>query len=78
MTTDELMSTARAVAERIAANPPLAVRYTKAAVNQQIKAAMTAGFETAAALELATFLSDDHAEAIDAAVSGRRPQFEGK
>jgi enoyl-CoA hydratase len=73
-----LMAAARAIAERIAANPPLAVRYTKAAVNQQIKAAMTAGFETAAALELATFLSADHAEAIDAAVAGRTPKFEGK
>jgi enoyl-CoA hydratase len=74
----EVRSTARAIAERIAANPPLAVRFTKAAVNQQIKAAMTAGFETAAALELATFLSDDHAEAIAAATEHRAPRFEGR
>jgi enoyl-CoA hydratase len=74
---EELMPVARAIAQRIAANPPLAVRYTKAAVNQQIKAALTSGFETAAALELATFLSDDHAEAVAATVEKRTPRFEG-
>jgi enoyl-CoA hydratase len=74
----EVQQTARAIAERMAANPPLAVRFTKAAVNQQMKAAMTAGFEAAAALELATFLSDDHAEAVAAAVEHRTPRFEGR
>jgi enoyl-CoA hydratase len=74
----DVMSTARSIAERIAANPPLAVRFTKAAVNQQLKSAMTAGFEAAAALELTTFLSDDHAEAVAAAVAHRPPRFEGK
>jgi enoyl-CoA hydratase len=75
---DQLMTTARGIAERIAANPPLAVRFTKSAVNQQIKAALTSGFETAAALELATFLSDDHAEAVAAARAHRPGHFEGR
>jgi enoyl-CoA hydratase len=75
---DEVMATSRRLAEVIAANPPLAVRFTKSAVNQQIKAAMLASFETAAALELATFLSADHAEAIAAATERREPRYEGR
>jgi enoyl-CoA hydratase len=75
---DELMSTARRLADAIAANPPLAVRFTKAAVNQQIKATMLTSFETAAALELATFLSADHAEAVAAATERREPRYEGR
>ncbi len=75
---DELDATARRIADRIAANPPLAVRFTKAAVNQQLKATMVGAFESAAALELATFLSADHAEAVAAATEHREPRFEGR
>jgi enoyl-CoA hydratase len=75
---EEVLPTARRIAGTIAANPPLAVRFTKAAVNQQIKASMLTSFETAAALELATFLSADHAEAVAAATERREPRYEGR
>ena len=66
------------LARRLAAQPPLAVRYTKLAVNQQLRAALLAAFDTATALELTTFQSADHAEAVDAMVSKRTPRFEGR
>jgi enoyl-CoA hydratase len=69
---------ARALCDRIAANPPLAVQYTKQAVNQQVKTALQASFDLATASELLTFLSDDHAEAVAAAVEKRQPTFTGK
>ena len=65
------------MSRQIAANPPLAVRYTKAAVNKGIRERMETLFDYASALELSTFLSDDHAEAVAAAVERRPPHFTG-
>lgn len=73
----ELAATALDLARQIAANPPLAVRYTKAAVNKGIRERMETLFDYASALELSTFLSDDHAEAVAAAVERRPPHFTG-
>jgi enoyl-CoA hydratase len=75
---DEVVPTALALARRLAANAPLAVRYTKLAVNQQLRSALLASFDTATALELATFASEDHAEAVQAAVDRREPRFRGR
>jgi enoyl-CoA hydratase len=74
----EVLDTALGLAHRLAAAAPLAVRYTKLAVNQQLRAALLASFDTATALELATFASEDHAEAVRAAVDKRAPRFEGR
>src|SRR5215831_19755333 len=68
---DELYDTALAFARRLAAGPPLAVRYTKLAVNKLLKDALNTTFDTATALELVTFKSDDHAEAL-AAIRDKR------
>jgi enoyl-CoA hydratase len=75
---DELQATALAMAERLAANPPLAVRYTKAALNQPLKRALLETVDVALPLELATFLSADHAEAVQAAVEKRPGTYEGR
>jgi enoyl-CoA hydratase len=74
----ELQATALAMAERLAANPPLAVRYTKAALNQSLKRALLETVDVALPLELATFLSADHAEAVQAAVEKRPGTYEGR
>lgn len=75
---DDLADEALTVARRLAANPPLAVRATKAAVNAGVRARLDEVFDLAAALELTTFLSADHAEAVEALRERREPRFEGR
>ncbi len=65
-------------AERIAAQPPLAVRGTKISVNQQLKRALIDSFDLSTALEIQCFMSHDHAEAIDAIKDKRVARFEGR
>lgn len=75
---DELQDEALAFANRLAAGAPLAVRYTKAAVNQLVKHALTTSFDYSMALELLTFVSADHAEALRAIRAKETPAFEGR
>jgi enoyl-CoA hydratase len=74
----EADAAALALARRFAAGAPLAVRYTKQALNQAIKEAMATSFDLAMALELVTFASADHAEALAAFKEKREPRFEGR
>src|SRR5262249_27417652 len=69
---------AMAFAERLAAGAPLAVRYTKLAVNKLVKDALNVAFDTATALELVTFQSEDHQEALAALREKRPPAFKGR
>ena len=69
---------AMAFAARLAAGAPLAVRYTKQAVNKLVKDALNVSFDTATALELVTFQSRDHEEALAALAEKRPPRFEGR
>jgi enoyl-CoA hydratase len=78
VTEDALAAEALAFAERLAAGAPLAVRYTKLAVNQLLKQAMTTAFDYSTAMELMTFVSADHAEALAALRDRRAPRFEGR
>jgi enoyl-CoA hydratase len=75
---DELQDEALAFARRLAEGAPLAVRYTKLAVNQLIKQAMSTAFDYSTALEVLTFVSDDHREALSALSEKRQPQFSGR
>ena len=75
---DDLDASARAWADRIAAQPPLAVQGTKIAVNQQIKQALLTSFDLSTALEMTCFVSEDHAEAVAAFVEKRTPTFDGR
>jgi enoyl-CoA hydratase len=76
--TGEVAATARRWAERLAGQPPLAVQGTKAAVNAQLKQALLASFDVSTALEIATFHSADHAEAVAAFVERRPGDYEGR
>jgi len=73
-----LADEAMAFATRLAAGAPLAVRYTKLAVNKLVKDALNIAFDTSTALELVTFQSDDHREALAAISEKRKPQFKGR
>jgi len=65
-------------AQRLATQPPLAVKGTKQAVNAQLKQALLISFDLSGALEIPCFFSADHAEAVDAIQQKRIPTFEGR
>ena len=69
---------AMAFAARLAEGAPLAIGYTKLAVNKLLKDALNVAFDTSTALELLTFHSEDHREALAALSEKRRPVFKGR
>ena len=73
-----LADEAMAFAARLAAGAPLAVRYTKIAVNKLVKDALNVAFDASTALELVTFQSEDHREALAAIKEKRPPRFQGR
>ena len=73
-----LEAEALAFARRLADAAPLAVRYTKQAVNKLVKDALNVAFDTSTALEIVTFRSDDHREALAALKEKRKPRFAGR
>ena len=75
---DTVVDDALAFARRIAAGAPLAVQYTKAAVNKLVKDALNTSFDFATASEIVTFQSEDHKEALAALAQKRDPIFKGK
>jgi enoyl-CoA hydratase len=76
---DELLDeTAMAFARRLAEGAPLAVQYTKLAVNKLVKEALNTSFDVATAYEMLTFRSADHQEALAALREKRPPRFEGR
>ncbi len=75
---DQLADEALAYAERLAAGAPLAVRYTKLAVNKLLKDAVNTAFDTSTALEIVTFRTEDHQEALEALKDKREPRFKGR
>lgn len=75
---EELDAKATAFARKLAAGAPLAVRYTKLAVNKLVKDALNVAFDASTALELVTFRSEDHAEALAAIREKRAPVFRGR
>lgn len=75
---DRLREEAVAFARRLATGPPLAVRYTKLAVNKWVKEALNVAFDVATAYEVVTMTSEDHREALAAWRERRAPRFEGR
>ena len=75
---EALEAEALAFAARLAEGAPLAVRYTKQAVNKLVKDALNTAFDTATALEIVTFQSEDHREALAALREKRKPVFKGR
>jgi enoyl-CoA hydratase len=74
----ELGQSALEFATRLANGAPLAVQYTKQAVNKIVKDALNTAFDTSTALEIVTFQSDDHKEALAAIREKRTPKFKGR
>jgi len=75
---ERLDEEAMAFAHRLAAGAPLAIQYTKQSVNKIVKDALNTAFDTSTALEIVTFQSEDHAEALAAIREKRKPRFRGR
>jgi enoyl-CoA hydratase len=75
---EDVLSTANALADQLAAQPPLAVRWTKYSVNKALKHAMNLVFDTSIAFELTSMRSADHREALAAMHEKRTPKFTGR
>jgi enoyl-CoA hydratase len=75
---EQLQEQAMAFAAKLAAGAPLAIRYTKQAVNKLVKDALNVAFDTSTALEIVTLQSEDHAEALAAIRERRKPHFRGR
>jgi enoyl-CoA hydratase len=75
---DRLVEEASALAHRLAAGAPLAMRGTKRSLNAIIRHRAELLLEAALTHEGMTFLSDDHKEAARAFVDKRAPVFQGR
>jgi enoyl-CoA hydratase len=75
---EETLPAARAIAERIAGLPPLAVQGTKRALNRVLQARAGEVLDLSFALEAQTMASDDLVEAIAAFRERRPPRYEGR
>jgi enoyl-CoA hydratase/carnithine racemase len=74
---DELLKAAHAMAMRIAANPPHAVRMTKRLLREGRTATLAGILETSAAAQALCHTTADHREAVAAFIERRTPIFTG-
>ncbi len=74
----ELLDAARALALRIAANPPHAVRMTKRLLQEGRHMRLDSLLELSAAMQSLAHATADHREAIAAFLAKRPPQFTGE
>ena len=74
---DTLLATANTIADRIAANPPHAVRLTKRLMREAWTASLTNVLEASAAAQAVCHATDDHKEAVAAFLEKRKPTFTG-
>ena len=75
---DELLSSAMAMATRLANGPAQAIRGTKVSVNKILRDTANMVLDTSLALEKQCFHTEDHREAISAFVEKRQPRFRGR
>jgi enoyl-CoA hydratase len=72
---ENLMAAARAMAERVLALAPLAVRLSKAALNASMSMPLAAGLQFESTSQAITFDSKDKEEGTAAFLEKRKPQF---
>lgn len=75
---EKLLDAARAVAEKIAENPPRAVRLTKRLLREAQAQRYSDILELSAAYQAVIHETRDHEEAVDAFLEKRAPKFTGE
>lgn len=75
---EELMTAARALAGRIAANPPEMVRMTKKLLREGQHTRLSTLLEMSAAFQALAHTTEDHREAVNAMLEKRKPTFTGR
>jgi enoyl-CoA hydratase len=74
----ELYNTALSFARRLASGPPLAMRFTKHAINQVLAHQMAVNWELSDALQIFTTQTEDNQEIRRAIAEKRPPKFTGR
>jgi enoyl-CoA hydratase len=75
---DQLDAKVYAMADRLANGASYAIRLTKKAINTTLKTLAQATMEAGLGLETLSHLSQDHAEAVEAFLEKRKPNFVGR
>ena len=75
---EEVYAKAHGLARQLAEGATWAIRWTKLSVNKQLKQQMILTFDTSMALEIATFQTHDHREAVNSFIEKRSPVFKGR
>jgi enoyl-CoA hydratase/carnithine racemase len=75
---DELLPAARRLADRIAANPPVAVRAGKQLLREAAGLSLDEVLDRSADVQALMHRTKDHAEAVAAFVEKREPRFTGE
>jgi len=75
---DQLMEATYAMAKKIAAQPPIAVRMMKRSVRQAATIDIRTHLEMAASHMAAMYSTEDHKEAASAFLEKRTPVFKGR
>jgi enoyl-CoA hydratase len=74
----EVFDAASTIARELADGPTWAIRWTKLSVNKWLKEQVNLILDTSMALEMATFRTEDHREAVLAFIEKRSPRFTGR
>lgn len=74
---DDLLAAARSLADRVAKNPPYAVRMAKALLRDAPEVPLRASLETAAAMQAVAHTTADHEEAVSALLEKREGRYSG-